>query len=265
MVSQLKCVVKIGVSSNPMERLRRLNEEAIDHNFELVSVRDFENNEDCLLMEKYLHDKYRDFRVVTGYYGGYTETFDINILEEVVAFLSKVTNTFKRIDPFLTLNNGFEYLKNLPDYENLKYSYNTIMADLLLAKLNGNCGLIFSGHFYIYTKYKTKYKKAWFNLTESKVLMYSDYEDILTNLSITDITISYRDSMIGYLKSKHTSLYRIISTISVMEYFFGSRQKTIEFARIMKSRGLKMEDVNAMKVAYKQVMKTDMNCRLDVK
>lgn len=256
-------VVKIGVSSDPIKRLIRLNDEAKHHNFSVLVTKEFQTSESCFAFEKYLHNSYKDFKVVTGNYGGYTEIFSDEITESLLEQFDRSKYKIKRIDPYLTLIGKCSKLDVLSLYEDFKDLYRMIFADLWVAKENGFDGIYCTSNYAHHTGKRIRYLRAFNSLSGNGIILCSDYEIILKSIEIGDILISYKDRMLQFIEQ--ATLTCIIQTVSIMEYFSSNRERGAIFRKILRKRGLSSTEVNAMQVAYKQVMKTDMNCRLDIK
>lgn len=256
-------VIKIGVSGDPIKRLLTINADAKDHNFKLIVTKEFPTSEACFAFEKYLHKNYVTNKVFTGRYGGYTEVFDSSILEDLLIQFKSTAYNLKRIDPYLVLVNRSDVVNKLPFYEDNLECYGRIFADLLIARLNGFDGIYCTSYTAQYSGRRTNYLRSFKLLSSNNIILVKDYEDILNTLSVEDVNISYKDRMLYFVTN--APLTYITQTVSVVEYFSSNRERFAIFRKILRSRGLTVQDIDAMMTAYKQVMKTDMNCRVEIK
>lgn len=254
-------VVKVGISSDPLKRLVLLNKDAKGHTFKLVLAKEFTSSEACRAFEKYIHTRFECSRVTTGRYSGYTEIFNIEILPELLEIFNSIIN-IRRIDPYVTLRSA-KGLESLPLFKQYGDIYRMIIADLYLAKVNGFSAIYCSKNFSHYTGKRVRYLRAFNLLSKDTLITCESLEDILLKINLDSIIISYRDRMLDFIKE--APLTSMIYTASVMEYFSTKRDRVALFKRILRGRSLTNEEIDAMQVAYKQVMKTDMNCRLEVK
>lgn len=91
--------VKIGISSDAVKRINRLNEVSKDEKFSLVKVIFTRSVFESRLIESQLHSRYSEYNIPTKITGAKTECFNKEILEDVLRFSAK--NASYCYDPFI--------------------------------------------------------------------------------------------------------------------------------------------------------------------
>lgn len=96
--------VKIGVSSDSVKRLGRLNNGLPEfRKFKLVKVKVCKDRYEALKLEKYMHLKFKDFQTITDIIGAKTECFSKDILNVALEDLDVVCELYP-FDPYIVVN-----------------------------------------------------------------------------------------------------------------------------------------------------------------
>lgn len=94
--------LKIGISFDPYHRLERVNNHNKDsgQRFKIVKYVDCLDGVASRLMESQLHEKYRDYQIITDLEGAKTECFSKVIKHDVISDLDN-SDIYQYFDPFI--------------------------------------------------------------------------------------------------------------------------------------------------------------------
>lgn len=96
--------IKIGVSSDSVKRLSKLNQHLEDsRKFRLVKVKVCRDRHEALKLEGYMHSTFKESQMLTDIIGAKTECFSKSILPEVLECLDTLCE-FYSFDPYIVVS-----------------------------------------------------------------------------------------------------------------------------------------------------------------
>lgn len=96
-----KDYIKIGISSDTTKRVKSLNKHlSVEDRFSIIKIHYCEDRFLCMELEKYLHDKYKHYQIITNIRGAKTECFSKQILNDVLNDFIEIGEVYV-YDPFI--------------------------------------------------------------------------------------------------------------------------------------------------------------------
>ena len=106
-IMESRSLIKIGISSDPYQRVEKLNENVLDTDyFKVIYTVNFSTKQEAYRMEQQIHREFKTFNIRTDILGAKTECFSKDCLPAVYEYLKNTETELHYYDPFIYVDNA---------------------------------------------------------------------------------------------------------------------------------------------------------------